>query len=66
MFDYEIPMEYKFHHSATARGYVSRRGIDRIAEEYHGKYGDGFIVRRPRYDTTHYHEVTYFIKERGD
>lgn len=63
MMDYEIPMEYKFHHSATARGYVSRKGIDRPAEEYHGRFGDGYIVRRPRFDTTQYHTVDYYIKE---
>ena len=63
MLECEIPLEYKYHHDASARGYVSRKGIDREAEEYHGKYGDGYIVRRPRWDTTQYHTVTYYIRE---
>ena len=63
MYECDIPVEYKFHHTATAKGYVSRKGIDRLAEEYHGRYGDGYIVRRPRWDTTYYHYITYYIKE---
>lgn len=63
MFDYEIPTCYTFHHTASARGYISRRWIDRPAEPYQGRFGTGYIVRRPRWDTTRYHWVTYYIKE---
>ena len=63
MLECEIPHTYKFHHTAAAKGYVTRKGIDRLAEEYHGKYGDGYIVRRPRWDTTRYHWITYYIQE---
>ena len=29
-------------------------------------FGDGYIVHSPRFDTTRYHEVTYYIKEGSD
>ena len=61
MYDYEIPSCYKYHHSAYAKGYVSRKGIDREAEPYKGKFGIGFLVRRPLWNTTRYHEVSYYI-----
>lgn len=57
-----IPTEYRYHHTASARGYISRRA-EPTPESYTGKYGHGYIVRRPRWDTTRYHYVTYYIKE---
>lgn len=53
---------YKLHHRATRRGYVSRRSCPRV-EQYSGKFGTGYIVRFPRYDTSRYHTVEYYIKE---
>ena len=61
---------YTEHHTAYARGYVSRKDKRTAAEkfaagcreEYHGIYGDGYIVRTPAYNTTNYHFVTYFIE----
>ena len=53
---------YKFHHRATRRGYISRRKSPKV-EEYSGKYGTGYIVRFPRYDSSRYHTVEYYIKE---
>ena len=53
---------YKFHHRATRRGYISRRKPPKV-EEYSGKFGTGYIVRFPRYDTSRYHTVEYYIKE---
>lgn len=63
MLDYQIPAEFKYHHTAYAKGYVSRKGIDRVAEPYMGRYGVGYIVRRPLWNTTRFHEVTYYIRE---
>lgn len=54
--------EYKLHHRATRRGYISRRKPPKV-EEYSGKYGCGYIVRFPRYDSSRYHTVEYYIKE---
>lgn len=38
--------EYKLHHRATRRGYISRRKPPKV-EEYSGKYGAGYIARLP-------------------
>lgn len=63
MFDYQIPKEYKYHHTATAKGYVSRKGVDHEALPYVGKFGTGYVVHTPRFDTTRYHYVTYYVLE---
>lgn len=53
---------YKLHHRAIRRGYISRRKPPKV-EEYSGKYGTGYIARLPRYDSSRYHTVEYYIKE---
>ena len=54
--------EYVEHHTASRRGYESRKGNGRV-EGYKGRFGEGYILVRPRYDTTRYVYVTYYIKE---
>jgi len=51
----------KYHHTAAKRGYVSRRTAGKI-EEYHGKYGTGYTWSYPRWDTTSYCYVEYWLK----
>lgn len=52
---------YYLHHTATARGYVSRK-IDHFGpRDYTGKFGTGYTVERPRWDTTNYHYIDYYI-----
>lgn len=53
---------YELHHTAAAKGYISRKVTEEL-EEYTGKYGTGYKVHRPRFDTTNYHYVDYYIKE---
>lgn len=53
---------YKFHHSASRRGYLSRKGDPKV-EEYSGRFGSGYKVTKPRRDTTQYVTVEYYIKE---
>ena len=62
----EIPDNYKLHHTASARGYVSRRTppANYPIESYSGRFGEGYIVRSPRWDTSRYRNVTYYIKEK--
>lgn len=61
----------KFHHVAYKRGYISRKD-KRTSEEilkagegcpYNGKFGEGYTVETPCYNTTQYHLITYFIFE---
>ena len=50
----------RVHHTASRRGYESRKSQGRV-EPYNGKYGYGYILITPRYDTTRYVSVTYYI-----
>lgn len=52
---------YELHHTATAKGYISRKVVEEL-EEYTGKYGKGYRVHRPRFDTTNYHYVNYYVE----
>ena len=47
-------------HSACAKGYVSRK-LYGVAQPYAGKYGIGWTIARPRYDSTQFHDVDYII-----
>lgn len=53
---------YVKHHTAACRGYVSRKDDSYIMEPYSGRFGDGYKVFTPRYDTTQYCWVTYYVK----
>lgn len=52
---------YYLHHAASRRGYESRKGSGHI-EPYSGKFGTGYLLVLPRYDTTRYVRVEYYIK----
>ena len=56
----EANKSYRVHHTATRRGYESRKG-DGHVEEYNGRFGKGYIAITPRWDTTCYVYVTYYI-----
>lgn len=51
-------------HSATCRGYVSRklRPEDYSIVSYSGKYGDGFKALLPNKQSTNYSIVEYWVK----
>lgn len=53
--------EYMEHHTASRRGYVSRKSDGRI-EPYDGKFGKGYVILSPRWDTSQYVWITYYIK----
>lgn len=57
----EKDTRYKYHHTATHRGYISRK-IDCYVGQYKGRFGEGYVVSRPRWDTTQYYYVDYYIK----
>lgn len=48
------------HHTAAHRGYVSRKS-EGVANEYSGKFGTGYTIDRPRWDTTNYVDREYWI-----
>ena len=57
-------LRYAEHHTSTQRGYISRKSVG-IVKEYRGKYGTGYVLLTPRWDTTQYCYCTYFIMK-GD
>ncbi len=54
--------ELRYHHAASRRGYVSRKNIKGIAESYNGRFGKGYLVITPRWDTTQYVTVEYYVE----
>lgn len=50
------------HHTALFRGYVSRKNAGGIVEKYSGKFGKGYKVLRPNWNSTRYSKVDYFIE----
>lgn len=50
------------HHTASRFGYESRRGNGHV-EEYNGRFGKGYIIVSPRWDTTSYVTIDYYIEK---
>lgn len=55
-------MHYRLHHKAAIRGYISRKWDAGICE-YSGRFGDGYLLVYPRFDTTNYVYAEYWVKE---
>lgn len=53
---------YAFHHTASRKGYESRKDNEHI-EPYNGKFGEGYIHVQPRWDTSQYVYITYYIRK---
>lgn len=49
-----------YHHSALARGYVSRKGTA-YREAYRGRFGIGVKVHRQSYGMTSHHRIEYYV-----
>lgn len=50
--------------TSSMRGYTSRRTADsdRVANPYKGRYGEGYTVLMPRWDTSRYCFIEYWVK----
>ena len=60
----ELPaLGYKLHHTALSRGYVSRKCSSGLVVPYSGKFGEGYVVFMPRFDTSRYCTIYYYVKE---
>lgn len=53
---------YKLHHTASRKGYESRKTSGHV-EPYSGKFGKGFILVTPRWDTTRFVNIEYYIAQ---
>lgn len=58
----EIESTMRLHHKASRRGYISRKSSGKV-ETYEGRFGKGYIIVRPRWDTTQYVTIEYYIEE---
>lgn len=59
--DMEKEGKLKYSHSAFTRGYISRKITDPEATPYNGRYGKGYIVDCPNYQSTSYSHRLYYI-----
>lgn len=50
-------------HTAKRMGYVSRKKPDGIVVPYNGRYGTGYVHLTPRFDTTRFCNVTYYVSK---
>lgn len=57
-----INQGYKLHHTAMKSGYISRKNKDGIIEKYDGRFGKGFTVSKPNFESTRYYFISYYIK----
>ena len=55
---------FRFDHSASERGYISRK-IEYKIVPYIGRFGIGVKVIFPRYDTSQYVDIEYHILDNG-
>lgn len=55
----------KYHHSAYALGYVSRRAKKEEwkIESYIGRFGKGYKLHTPSFDSTRYHVISYYVEQ---
>lgn len=53
--------EYREHHTALTRGYVSVKETNGIQEPYKGKFGKGYTIRRHNPQSTQYCYITYYV-----
>ena len=53
---------YKLHHIASKREYVSRK-VDAYIRPYKGKFGIGYVALLPRWDTTMYCWIAYYVEK---
>lgn len=56
---------YKYRHTSLYAGYIGRKKTLQEcvadAQPYHGRYGDGYTVHTPNYNTQRYHDCSYYI-----
>ena len=53
--------QYKLHHTALCRGYVSKKATEGIRERYKGRFGEGFTVKTHNPNSTYYCHISYYL-----
>lgn len=54
---------HKLSHTSLARGYVSRKNKEGIKIKYEGRFGKGYKVLKPNFESTRYCYVSYYIED---
>lgn len=57
-----IDKGYRLHHTALNGGYISRKLKDGIIEKYDGRFGKGYTVKKPNFESTRYYHISYYVK----
>lgn len=57
--------EIKMHHTSYVRLYVSRKSKP-LVEEYKGKFGEGYVVLSPNWNSSRYSLKTYYVVKEVD
>lgn len=53
--------EYKLHHTALCRGYVSVKTTEGIRERYKGRFGKGYTIKTNNPNSTNYCYISYYL-----
>jgi len=62
----QVKQECYWHHTSWAKGYLSRKnGGEHKIYSYDGKYGKGYTVEHPSWESTRYHYISYYIFKDG-
>lgn len=54
-------VDFKLHHVSLTRGYVSVKRPEGILEEYHGRFGDGYVLLKHNPFSTQFCFKEYYI-----
>ena len=53
--------DFEPHHTAWSEGYISRYLEEGLVRVYSGRFGDGYILSKPSWESTRFHRRTYYV-----
>jgi|DEB0MinimDraft_6_1074348.scaffolds.fasta_scaffold21092_2 hypothetical protein len=54
--------EFELHHTALTRRYISRK-TDGLVSAYKGRFGQGYTLEHPNWDSNRYSFISYYIQK---
>lgn len=54
--------KFELHHTALTRRYISRKS-DGFVTPYQGKFGNGYTLEHPNWDSNRYSFISYYIQK---
>lgn len=58
-----IRSHYRLHHTSLAPGYVSRKPGKERVWEYSGRFGTGYVIDSPNFDSTRFFYREYYLHD---